>query len=71
MSYGAEHIVYKKDAEGSTYAIGETVFENQIIQHDPSFRNISNILSKLQHFKTRSDDVWIIAYMKSGLSLTF
>ena len=67
MSFVAEHLVYKKDAEGITYAVGESVFENQIIQHDPHLMNLRVTLNKLPNFTTRPDDIWIIGYMKSGL----
>ena len=61
-----EHYVYKKDNEGSTYKIGEIVFENQILQHDPSFTNVYSTLKELPQFPTRKDDIWIIGYSKSG-----
>ena len=61
-----EHHVYKKDKEGSTYKIGEMIFDNQIVQHSPNFTNVDLTLKNLPQFPSRKDDIWIIGYPKSG-----
>ena len=61
-----EHYVYKKDKEGSTYKVGEIVFDNQIIQHDAGFTNVQATLENLCQFPIRKDDIWTICYPKSG-----
>ena len=65
----AKHIVYKKDAEGKTYTVGEVVFENQIIQHPAMFSRVDFVLENMHSFPRRDDDIWIIDFSKSGMSV--
>ena len=72
MAYNPnKNYVYKKDREGSTYKIGEIVFDNQIIQHPACLTNVCSTLKTLPKFPTRKDDIWIIAFPKSGQCFPF
>ena len=61
-----DHVVYMKDGKGNAYPIGESVFQDHILQHPPMFSQVPKILKELQDFQIRMDDVWLIDYPKSG-----
>ena len=60
-------LVYKKDGEGATYAIGQSVFAGEIIDHPVGYTGIGNRMTNLKLFCPREDDIILITYPKSGM----
>ena len=58
--------VYKKDAEGNTYYIQQTVYKGQIINYFPLFSDAAFVVESLHLMESRASDVWLISHPKSG-----
>ena len=59
-------LVYKKDGEGATYAVGQSVVAGEIIDHPLGYTDIGNRMTNLKLFYPREDDIVLITYPKSG-----
>ena len=59
--------ICKKDQEGHSINVGESVYKGEIIHHDVAFTEISKVfLSLNENFTPLEDDVWLLTYRKSG-----
>ena len=58
--------VYKKDALGNSYRVGQTVYQGQIFNYPPVFQDQSILLKNIHLMESRENDVWFISYPKSG-----
>ena len=61
-------LVYKKDGEGATYAVGQSVVAGQIVEHHLGYYDLGNRMANLKLFSPREDDIILITYPKSGMS---
>ena len=59
-------LVYKKDGEGATYAVGQSVVAGEIIDHHLGYTGIENRMANLKLFSPKEDDIILITYPKSG-----
>ena len=55
-------VVYRKDSEGATYAVGQSIVAGAIIDHHLGFTG--NRMANLKLFS--EDDIILITYPKSG-----
>ena len=58
--------VYKKDGEGNSYYLQQTVYKGQIINYQPFFSDAAFVLESLHLMVSRTSDVWLISHPKSG-----
>ena len=58
--------VYKKDGEGNTYHVQQTVYKGKIINYAPFFTDAAFVLESLHLMESRTSDVWLISHPKSG-----
>ena len=59
--------VYKKDGEGATYAVSQTVFEGQTVEFASGWPDMGRTLTEMKSFIPHDDDVMLITYPRSGM----